>query len=393
LRHVDPFLEVTVRTLGGLDVVGAKPKNKIVCVIPGLGCGGAERVMVSLTRGLAHQGYDITLVTLAQKDTDYFSVEPPVARVTLPADAELSCRWFDLCCQRKRTSLLRHAILREDPDIVISFLDTTNIAVLMALSGTGIPVIVSEHTDPRHHPIGWRWNLLRRCYYPQAKRVVMLTKETMAWASNQWPNWRATTIPNPVYMTLPPITPVRPAFLAARTLITLGRLQAVKGHDVLINAFCAVSERFPEWTLVICGEGPERPRLERQVVALGLHHRVSLPGRVAEVSTVLMHADIFVMSSRYEGFPMAVLEAMVAGLPVISFACNGPAEIIRDGIDGVLVPPMDVDALSAAMARLMGDESERQRLAAKAPEVSERFSERRVLGLWEDLIEDILDHG
>jgi GalNAc-alpha-(1->4)-GalNAc-alpha-(1->3)-diNAcBac-PP-undecaprenol alpha-1,4-N-acetyl-D-galactosaminyltransferase len=382
-----------VRHMGTLECAAAKSKSKIVCVIPSLGCGGAERVMVSLTRGLAHQGYGITLLTLSQVDSDFFSVEPPVVRVTLPGDVELSCRWFDVCCQRKRISALRQAILTEEPDIVISFLDTTNVAVLMALSDTGIPVIVSEHTDPRHHPIGWRWNLLRRCYYPLAKRVVMLTQETMAWASNQWPRWRATAIPNPVYMTLPPITPARPEFLASRTLITLGRLQAVKGHDVLINAFSAIAERFPEWTLVICGEGPERPRLERQVAELGLYNRVSLPGRVAEVSTVLMHADIFVMSSRYEGFPMAVLEAMVAGLPVISFACNGPPDIIRDGTDGLLVPPMDVEALSAAMASLMGDASERQRLAAKAPEVSERFSEQRVLALWEDMIEDILDHG
>jgi GalNAc-alpha-(1->4)-GalNAc-alpha-(1->3)-diNAcBac-PP-undecaprenol alpha-1,4-N-acetyl-D-galactosaminyltransferase len=143
--------------------------------------------------------------------------------------------------------------------------------------------------------------------------------------------------------------------------------------------------------LSILGDGPERASLEALASRLGISSRTRFLGWVRDPGTVLSRGDLFVLSSRYEGFPNALLEAMSCGLPAVSFDCpSGPREIIRDGVDGILVPPQDVDSLSAAMDRLMSSPAERQVLASRAAEVNERFGLERVAKIWEDVIYDLI---
>jgi glycosyltransferase involved in cell wall biosynthesis len=270
----------------------------------------------------------------------------------------------------------------------VSFLDMVNVRVLLATRGLGIPTIVMEQTDPGQKQIGAAWNTLRRLLYPRADRLVVLSETSRSFFGPGIQK-RSIIIPNPIAIEPPkPHGDTRPA--ADRTVVAMGRFAPEKGFDLLLEAFARIADQNPAWRLVIWGDGPLRSQLEGLRDRLGLTERVSMPGRTTEPFAALRQADLFVMSSRREGFPLALGEAMACGLPAVSFDCpSGPRELIRHEIDGLLVPDGDVPALADALDRLMTNDAERARLAARAVDVNERFGAERVLGQWEEMLQDV----
>jgi len=354
--------------------------GRVVLVLDSLAGGGAARVAAQLSGAWAGMGRTVTILTGDDgREPCPYPLHPGVAHQALAERGRsrhaLQAAWRNLV----RMARLRRAIGGLRPDLVVCFLDTLNVRCLLATRGLGIPVLVSERTDPHGRSIGWAWAALRRLSYPWAGALVVQSRHALEYFPERL-RARGMVIPNPV---APAPAPV-PAPRERRLVVALGSLRRVKGHDLLLEAFARIAPRFPDWDLCIHGEGPERPALEARVRALGLHARASLPGSTREAGARLREADLFVLPSRAEGFPNALAEAMACGLPVISFDCaSGPAELIRPGLDGVLVPPGDVPGLATAMAGLMADPGERRRLAARAPEVSVRFSLERVLEHWE----------
>ena len=363
---------------------------RLTMVISSLGCGGAERAISTMASYWAKGGAEVTIVTLDQRET-FYPLHPNVRRHALNLKEDSANLIAGLFRNLHRLRALRAAIRDSRPDIVTSFMDRSNVRTLLATRGLGLPVIVNEQIDPFGYNMGRTWNTLRRHTYPFANAVVCLTARALAYFYFI-PEAKKHVIPNPVVLPC-----ARESGIATdksqdgrRLMVAMGRLVEQKGFDLLLVAFKAVSDKYPDWSLLILGEGPLRKQLEEQVRSLKLGSRVQLPGQTSDPFSILRRADLFVFSSRFEGLGMALIEAMAAGLPVISFNCpSGPQEIIRDGQDGVLVPPEDVQGLAAALGRLMGDQALRARLAARAPEVLDRFSVEAIMPQWDELISGI----
>lgn len=354
---------------------------RVAFILSALGTGGAERVIDLLSRAALARGWDTAIVTF-DRPTDpiyhHYDARVRLERLALPVGARGPAR---LLLMLRRVLALRKLMRARRFDVAVSFLTKINALALLARIGTGIPMIVSERNNPLRQRSNVAWRVLLQWLYPTAAAIVMLTEGSKI-CLPRTQRARAIVIPNPK---LAP--PAEPRCAGPPTLVAVGRLDAQKGFDLLLTAFATIASEIPDWRLVIFGEGRERASLERQVALLDLQDRVSLPGASATPSAWVAAADIFVLSSRYEGFANALAEAMAAGLPVVSFDCDfGPADIITDKVDGLLVPPADTAALADALLNLTTDPELRRRIGAAATQGAARFGLDRVNDSWIKLI-------
>ncbi len=357
--------------------------------------GGAERVTANLANYWANKGWDITVVTLASQDHDFYKLKPVVKRISLNLAGESSNVVVGLWRNLRRVMALRCVLREIQPDIALGMMTTAN--VLLVLAMCGLPyghAIGSEHIHPPRSPLGILWEELRRYCYGRLAAVVALTRESADWLRVCTNARRVVVIPNaapwPLPVQEPNMGPEAICPSGRRLLLAVGRLDAQKGFDWLVEVFTRLAPRHFNWDLVILGEGPQRSVLETRVRAARLEKRVFLPGRVGNVGEWYERADLYVMSSRFEGFPNTLAEALAHGLPAVSFDCDtGPRDIVRHEVDGLLVPPGDTTALEAALDRVMGDEALRLRFAERAVEARERFSLDRIAGMWEELFEEV----
>lgn len=370
---------------------------RLLIFISSLSSGGAERVTANLATHWDGKGWQVTVVTLSDAAADFYQLPVSVRRIGLGLLRESPNVAFGLVNALRRIVALRRVMREIRPDVALAMMDKNNI--LLALAAAGLPGIVrigSEHIHPPQYPLGRMWEWLRRLTYRGLDAVVALTEESAAWLRRHTSARRVPVIPNAVPYPLPAhaprLEPPARSREGERWLLAVGRLVDQKGFDLLINAFQKLASRFPLWRLFILGEGPLRGALERQVEESGLTGRIELPGRAGNVGEWYRAADLYVMSSRFEGFGNTLAEAMAHGLPAVSFDCDtGPRDIIRHEVDGWLVPAGDEDALAEALARLMADDVLRTRYAARAVEVRQRFSMERVAGMWEELFERLLN--
>jgi glycosyltransferase involved in cell wall biosynthesis len=248
----------------------------------------------------------------------------------------------------------------------------------------GIIVVGQEHMNLETHTRQRQREIARR--YPELDAVTVLTeRDRRTYAQMLGSVLRLEQIANAT-----PRLAAQPATLENPMIVAAGRLTTQKGFDLLIPAFAQVVDRHPEWTLRICGDGPQRKALERQIIEHDLSNNVLMMGPVERLDLEMSNASMYVLSSRFEGLPMVMIEAMSLGLPIVSFDCpTGPGEVIQDGRSGLLVPPEDVDALAASMLAVVEDPARRKALGAGAAERAHDYALDAIGPRWEALIAEL----
>lgn len=367
----------------------------VALIIPTLCGGGAERVMTRMAGWWAARGTKVMLIAFDAGSPAY-PLHPSVHRIaldniSLPRDQPAESAWPAETANIARLRLALQSCLAEcaqRPLPAISFLSRMNLRALLASQGLPCRMIVCERAHAPACPLPEEEEKLRRLLYPLAERVVFQTAATCRWGQSFLEKERCAVIPNSVapepgdmQANFPGLSVRQPFFLAA------GRLEPQKGFALLLEAFAPLAAQFPALRLIIAGEGPLRPQLEEKIQALKLEKRVMLPGFTTQLPSLIAGALAFVLSSKFEGFPNVLLESLAQGCPAIAFDCpTGPREIIRHGIDGLLVQAGDVRGLAAAMRRLLTEPQLRTALAAKALDVHERFAEEKIMQQWSKLI-------
>lgn len=362
---------------------------KILMVISTLGAGGAERVVTALASSFAARRHEVLLLTLESATRDFYPVDPAVTRLSLNRHGASASRLSGLLANLERVRALRRVILQARPDVVVSFITETNVLVVLACLGVGIPVLVSERVDPRAHALSFAWDRMRWFCYRGAAGIVVQTQAIADWLKARRRMPPVAVIPNPA---LAPALAIRAQVDAARAyLLGAGRLTRQKGFDVLLRAMALLEARGANLDLVIAGQGPEEGSLRRLAAELGLDTRVRFIGHTEHLTSWIQGAFAFVLSSRYEGFPNVLLEALATGTAAIATDCpTGPREILRDEGLGILVPPENPEALARAVLALQADPALRARLRARGPEVLQLYSVERVTGQWEELMRGAL---
>jgi GalNAc-alpha-(1->4)-GalNAc-alpha-(1->3)-diNAcBac-PP-undecaprenol alpha-1,4-N-acetyl-D-galactosaminyltransferase len=361
---------------------------RLLFVTPRLSAGGAERVLEELTNALAARGHEVIVLSLGAA----VAVRPLNQGVQVIALHLMgaSSSWIKAIANNMRLlKAIRVTVRRLSPDFVISFLDRTNVRVLLATAGLRVRVVVTEHSYPGVDPIGFIWGILRYISY----RLWVHTLVSVSRGIDECFDWldcsRRAIIPNPI-----PTEQIGEradsVSLATdrRHVVSVGRLVPVKGFDVLLRAFATVAKQLPDWDLVVIGDGPERSQLQRQAKLLGLENQLIMPGEVSNVFEVLRRCDIFCMSSKSEGFGLVLIEAMHCGLAVVSTDCPiGPRDFLKPGINGVLVPVDDWAAMGRAIYALARDPSRREVLGESARKTARNYSLETVIPKWESLFD------
>lgn len=346
--------------------------------------GGAQRVVSNLCHGWIKRGWAVHLLVVSGEGSAF----PVPSEVKTHALARRPKRRgvFGAWDNWRHVLALGRVVRAEQLEAVLAVSAVANVHLAQADLPAHIVRVGSEHSYPAHFPLPFYKEWFRRRAYPKLDGVVTPTRAAADHLAQKYPGARTQGIPNWLTWPLPKGDGSAGAAIGRhgrRTFLACGRFDKLKGFSRLIAMFDGLKDRLPDWDLVIVGDGEDHQLLKAQVSRANLGDRVKFPGWVADMESVYRSADIFVFPSVSEGFALVLAEAMACGLPCISYDCKvGPSEIIRDGVDGVLVPVGDEAAFLATMLRLAEDEPVRRHLAENCPAILARLSEDVIQPLW-----------
>lgn len=356
--------------------------KRIALFIGSLQKGGSERVMVNLAEYFHQKKYDVILVTQYQLENEY-NISPEIRRVYSEPDE------FQLQGGRVKNFWVRFGTLREiwkayKPDVILAFLGKNNLMAVATAAFLPSKVAVSVRGEPTMEYEGRLMQWIAKRVFRFADGVVLQTQQARAFFPKAVRK-KSVILSNPL----------NPQFLNQKIcaqrenlIVAAGRLDENKNHAMLIHAFAKIAEEYPTVQLVIYGEGILRDALQRLVSEKGLDDRITLPGSVTDIAEHIRKARIFALTSNTEGMPNTIMEALALGVPVISTdcPCGGPAALIENGVNGLLVPVGDAFALADAFRRIFEDTDFECRLRENACKITEKLAPDKVNAEWEEYL-------
>lgn len=343
--------------------------------------GGTENVSIMIANALADaDDYDICFISLFEEaDQPFFDIDPRIGRYTVyPVPTHGIQHYFNTVNRLKRL------VVQHDIDALVDIDGILDMYSLPIKRFTGVKVVSWEHFNYNQNPgVPYR-KLTRRWAARRADTIVTLTQaDKKLYEEHLQLRCPVVTIPNPIRMPEP-----EPVYdIESRTIISSGRLTYQKGFDLLVDVAAQVLPSHPDWQWWILGDGEDQLMLEQKIAEADIGNQLILKGRVGDMDEYYRNAAMLVMTSRFEGLPMVLLEAKSYHLPIVSFDCEtGPAEVVQDGMNGDLIPPEQVDQMAQRVNRLIDEPERRNRYSRHAMDVASVFDLGNILKQWKALL-------
>lgn len=360
--------------------------KKIAFIIPSLGPGGAERVVVSLANQLISK-YNIHLILLYKEHNILYDVDERIIIHNCSEYLLKSTNLYQAFKNNYKTfNVISSYIKNNKIDCLIGFTTTSNILTVLSSKSNKIPCIISDRSNPYVNQLNWFWKTIRYLTYPLCNYLVVqtqLSKEFYAFVKKD----KLKVLPNPLSKDL---TEKRDFSTKKENIILyVARLDENKSQDTLLEAFSKLN--VADWKLVLVGDGNKRIEYEALAKKLNIYDRVVFTGRINNPDYYYNRAKIFAFTSKSEGFPNALIEALFFGLPIISTNCpSGPSELIENGKNGYLIPVNDSEKLKEKLNLLTTNENLREDMGKHSILKSKEYHIDKVSRKWDELIINIL---
>lgn len=341
--------------------------------------GGAERVVSVIANKMVEKNYKVSII-ITFKSEIHYNLNSNIDIINFNISTDQSQILRNIIEIKKLINTLK----KEKPDVVISFI--RNVNSIIASNIARIPIIISERNNPKYDPKSKMWRIARKIVYPYADGIVFQSEGAKSYFSKSIQD-KSCIILNPLDDNIP-IKKYNDS--SNKEIVTVGRLCDQKDQVTLINAFSKFHKKYSEYKLVIYGEGDLRDELNSLINSLNLNQYIEMPGSVKDIHKKIQNSEVFVLSSKYEGYPNSLIEAMAIGLPVISTDCDyGPREIIENYKNGILVPVGDVNKMEKELSRLVVEKDIKLSISSKAINIREKLDANNIVEQWIDYISTV----
>lgn len=340
--------------------------------------GGAERVVSVLASEMAEQGMDTEILMYYDKPV-FYEISPKVKLTVVEKETKTRSKVKNLTWIR--------SYFKKNAKVVISFLAPFNMMAIAANLGSSTPIIAADRNDPTKVPSKFVIRKMRDFLYRFADGIVVQTEKNKAYFSPAVQK-KSIVIYNPV--DLKEYAGIGLKSSKEKKIVTAGRLMPQKNQKMMIRAFADVLKKHPDYQLVIYGDGPSEAELKKLTEELHIEANVSLPGNVKDLHERIKSAEIFVLSSDYEGMPNALIEAMCLGLPSVSTKVSGATDLIRHKENGMLVELDDQNGLAGALMELIEDKALAAKTAKNAVALNQQLELSKIIEQWICFIKTVL---